>query len=90
MKVRKSCKPLAAIAVLGGATMLGSVLWAAPAANHSHREHHPELRRALDSLEKSKKELANSAHDFGGHRVKALQLTDSAIAEVHEALKFDK
>ncbi len=53
-------------------------------------ERHPEMKRALHTLERAKGDLENSAHDFGGHRVKALQLTEQAIQEVKAGLAFDK
>jgi len=56
----------------------------------AQRERHPEMMRALQSLQQAKNELQHSAHDFGGHRVKAIQETDEAIREVREALRFDK
>ncbi|MBV9468592.1 MAG: hypothetical protein JO316_10545 [Abitibacteriaceae bacterium] len=53
-------------------------------------ERHPELRRALRSLQAAKVDLQKGAHDFQGHRAKALDLTNQAIAEVQQALQADK
>lgn len=54
------------------------------------RERHPELRRALSALESARTDLQRGSHDFGGHRVKALAATQRAIAEIHQALQYDK
>jgi len=53
-------------------------------------ERHPEMKRALHALERAKEDLEHAAHDFGGHRAKALQLTQQAIEEVKAGLAFDK
>ena len=53
-------------------------------------ERHPEMRRALHALERAKGDLEKAAHDFGGHRAKALQLTEQAIQEVRAGLAYDK
>ncbi len=54
------------------------------------REKHPEIMRAMRNLEQAKRNLQNGAHDFGGHRAKALEHTEQALQECREALKFDK
>ena len=46
-------------------------------------EQHPEIRHAIQHLEQAKHNLENAAHDFGGHRAKALE-------ECQQALSFDK
>ena len=48
------------------------------------------MRMALKRLESAKDALQKGAHDLGGHREKALDLTDKAIAEVKEAIKSDR
>lgn len=55
------------------------------------KEPHPEIRRAIRELEATKAGLAKyGAHDFGGHRVKAIDHIDQALAELHQALQYDK
>jgi hypothetical protein len=49
----------------------------------------PLMRDALASLEVAETKLENAAHDKGGHRVKALDLTRKAIAEVKAGIEFD-
>ena len=55
------------------------------------RERHPEIRTAMRQLEAAKAGLQKyGAHDFGGHRVKAISHIDEALAELKEALQYDK
>ncbi|MGD1154259.1 MAG: hypothetical protein ABSA41_00335 [Terriglobia bacterium] len=61
---------------------------AAPAPEPQER--HPEIRAAIRNLEEAKGHLEAGAHDFGGHRVKALEHTNKALEECREALKFDR
>ncbi|HXZ96907.1 MAG TPA: hypothetical protein VEG37_07685 [Burkholderiales bacterium] len=53
-------------------------------------ERHPEMKHALHALERAKGDLEHAAHDFGGHRAKALELTEQAIQEVKAGLAYDK
>lgn len=54
------------------------------------KERHPELRKAMRALENAKNALSNAAHDYDGHRVKALDATNQAIEQVKAALQSDK
>jgi hypothetical protein len=54
------------------------------------REPHPEIRRAITSLERARYALQHANHDFGGHRVAALAATDKAIEQLKIALQYDK
>jgi hypothetical protein len=53
------------------------------------KERHPELRRALRTLERTEAQLRASARDFGGHREKAADLCHQAEQEVQLALQYD-
>ena len=53
-------------------------------------EQHPEIRHAIQHLEQAKHSLENAAHDFGGHRAKALEHVNQALEECQQALSFDK
>jgi Spy/CpxP family protein refolding chaperone len=53
-------------------------------------EKHPALMMAMKRLEAAKDALQKADRDFGGHRTKAIELTNAAMAEVREAMKFDK
>jgi hypothetical protein len=54
------------------------------------RERHPELRSAINSLERAKYALQHANHDFGGHRADALAATDKAIEQLRIAIQYDK
>lgn len=53
-------------------------------------ERHPEIRQAIRHLEQAKASLQKGAHDFSGHREKALDLTNQALQECQQALQSDK
>ncbi len=96
---KKSSAILAAL-VLVGTLVAGS----APAARAQDRddrppqaerragkEEHPVIRQAIKQLEQTKWLLEHkAAHDFGGHRVQAIQSIDQALAHLHQALQADK
>lgn len=49
----------------------------------------PKMRDALDHLQSAERSLQQAAHDKGGHRKKALDLTQAAITQVKAGIKFD-
>jgi hypothetical protein len=53
-------------------------------------ERHPEMHRALHALQNAKRDLEHAAHDYGGHRAKAVELTNQAINEIKEGLEYDR
>jgi hypothetical protein len=58
---------------------------------HRIRERHPEIRRAIRLLNRAYFLLnRKAAHDFGGHRVKAMQEIQEALQELRAALQYDK
>lgn len=63
---------------------------AQPAAATPSAEPHPEIREALAGLRRAKEHMEHAAHDFGGHRVEAIEATDRAIRQLELCLKFDK
>ncbi len=71
------------------------VLCAAVAAMYSlppqafAEEKQPHMQAALHHLEEAKRELQEAEHDKGGHRAKALQLTDQAINQVKAGMQYD-
>ncbi len=71
------------------ATPATSALPATPAATPA-AEPHPEIREALASLRRAKEHMEHAAHDFGGHRVEAIEATNQAIKQLELCLKFDK
>jgi hypothetical protein len=52
-------------------------------------EPQPHMHRALNLLEAARTQLQEASHDKGGHRVKAIEHVDLAIAQVHEGIEFD-
>jgi len=61
-----------------------------PTARVAHPEPHPQINAAIHSLERAKDHLQKAAHDFGGHRVEAIQAIDAAIAQLKTCLQYDK
>src|ERR1035441_6100873 len=53
---------------------------AAPAATATP-EPHPHITEALEAMRNAKHHLETAAHDFHGHRVKAIEHLDQAIHE---------
>jgi hypothetical protein len=48
----------------------------------------PEMQAALEHLRQAKENLEKGAHDKGGHRVRALELVNQAIAEVNAGIEY--
>jgi hypothetical protein len=44
-------------------------------------ERHPHIDEALEAMRTAKHQLQTAEHDFGGHRVKAIEHLDQAIRE---------
>jgi hypothetical protein len=63
---------------------------AAAAAPAPAPEPHPEIRDAIAALQNARAHLNHAAHDFGGHRVDAIQAIDQAIAQLRTCLKYDR
>ena len=72
-----------AVFVLGAALSLGvQTVYGA--------EKYPHMRAALKELDGAKLELQNAAHDFGGHRVAALQAVEEAQKQLNLARNFER
>jgi hypothetical protein len=50
----------------------------------------PHMQASLQSLLSAKEELQQASRDKGGHRVRAEQLVNQAIAEVRAGIEFDR
>jgi len=57
--------------------------------NEATAEKQPRMRAALYSLKQAENQLAKASHDKGGHRVKALAATRTAISQVSKAIEHD-
>jgi hypothetical protein len=55
----------------------------------AEKEAQPHMRAALVNLKQARNQLEKATHDKGGHRVKALELTNSAITEVEKGIQAD-
>ena len=51
---------------------------------------HPEIRAAMHSLVVGERHLQEAARDYGGHRVKAMELIQQAQAELRAGLEWDR
>jgi hypothetical protein len=84
------------VALLGssvtfGTPAQGGVLGAKKHQDHDHgHERHPELVKAIRQLREVRASLAAAARDYGGHRAKAVEITDRAIREVQAAMDYDR
>ncbi len=59
-----------------------------PQVLKGREEGHPNIQAAIRHLEQAKESLQKAPSKFGGHKAKALDLTDEAIRECREALRF--
>lgn len=50
----------------------------------------PYMQRARTNLQGAKSELLAAEHNKGGHRTKALEYVNAAIAEVNQGIRFDR
>lgn len=74
---------VASVLALAGLSM------ASTAARAEGRERHPSIRRAIEALRAARNDLEHADHDFGGHRVEAMQAIDRALEQLQVALRFD-
>jgi hypothetical protein len=54
------------------------------------QERQPKMQAALEALRQAHTALAQASPDKGGHRVKAMELIQQAIAEVEKGIQFDR
>src|SRR5262249_42037449 len=78
-------------------SVAGVGLWSAAggsmavaAKQHEKKKKPPHIPAALKDLKEAGRELKEADHDFGGHRVKAIEAIDGAIEQLEKALKFAK
>ena len=51
-------------------------------------ERHPHIEEALEAMRGAKRQLETADHDFGGHRVKAIQHLNAAIREAEVCMSM--
>lgn len=52
-------------------------------------EPQPRMATALADLQAARAKLEHAEHDKGGHREKALELVNAAIAQIKEGMRYD-
>jgi len=67
---------------------------AAPAATPvtvkpAHHDRYPDLHKAMRKLRGAKSDLEKAAHDYGGHKLKAIEAIDQALVELRAAITSD-
>lgn len=69
--------------------VLAGLFVASLGINSAGADRQPLMQDALASLKSARDALKNANHDKGGHRVKALELTNAAIVQVEKGIAFD-
>ncbi len=59
------------------------------AINNASAEPQPQMMVALNHLEHAKTALENATLDKGGHRLRAIELTEEAMAQIREVMGED-
>lgn len=77
---------LAAVALIAAGAGAGTMYLGTGEAG---AEAQPHMRAALGSLQNARSQLQAATADKGGHRAKALDLVNAAIAEVNRGIAFD-
>ena len=49
---------------------------------------HPHITRAAGALRNAARQLGEAAHDYGGHRARALELVRQAEGQLREAIAY--
>ncbi len=80
--MKKTMWLVATVLALGVMLQLSAPVWTA--------ERHPEIRAAMRALTNAENHLRRAAHDYGGHRVKAMELITQAQNELKEGLEYDR
>lgn len=72
-----------------GLLLTTAVLGGSAIADRKGKQEQPQMEAALSSLKVARDHLKNATHDKGGHRVKALELTNLAIEQVEKGIAYD-
>ncbi len=55
-----------------------------------HHDRYPEIHKAMRKLRGAKSDLDKAAHDYAGHKAKAIEAINQALEELRAALASDK
>jgi hypothetical protein len=75
---------LGSVLVIGGTTAIVG----AQQTRQTERMAHPRIARAIRELEDAIKYMEAAPHDFGGHKVAAIQSSRQAIQDLRQALGY--
>jgi hypothetical protein len=70
--------------------LCAAALLLAAAAAHAFAPDQPRMQAARADLQAARARLRNATADKGGHRARALQHTEAAIAQVNAGIRFDR
>lgn len=73
------------VVALSAALVLGTAL---TCVAYAQQTRHPEMRAAMQHLNLAENNLQHAAHDFGGHREKALALIKQARDEIKAGMEY--
>jgi hypothetical protein len=54
------------------------------------KDRQPAIHKAMRKLRGARQDLEKVAHDYGGHKAKAIEAINHAIEELNDALDYDK
>lgn len=77
--MKKTVIALSAALVLG--TLIGCVAYA-------QQNRHPEMHAAIQHLNMAENSLQHAAHDYGGHRERAMALIQQARDEIKAGIEY--
>jgi len=87
--MRKQLPKILTGLLLAGALAMPVIVSAVP--QPQREEPHPVIRESIAKVENARHDLvAYAAHDFDGHRAKAIAHLDEALKELHLALDADR
>jgi uncharacterized protein YPO0396 len=67
-----------------------AALLLAAAAAYAYVPDQPRMQAARADLQAARGQLHNATNDKGGHRARALEHVDAALAEVNAGIRFDR
>ena len=69
---------------------VAALLTAAAAAAYAYAPDQPRMQAARADLQAARAQLRNATTDKGGHRNRAIEHVDAALAEVNAGIRFDR